>query len=554
MNINAGQLPPTIGRTMIMTDEKEITKDNIISVVAQAYDDHQKNVIDEIFLMDYERGKQPILDRVKEIRPEINFNLVENRAAEIVDMHTGYCFSNPITLVQRAKVEPGKDEETKKKDNDNKGDDDKKIALLNKAFTEQAKGTKDIELARNLFICGVGYQMVLPIREKAKKRKYSPFEILVPNPLTTFVVYSNDAYRDPVLGCTYSVCKDGSIRLTAYSENLCFELERETKQATGFKLVTVKTDKIDNKGNVVFKESITTNVLGMIPIIEFSLNDRMGVFEKAIPILDAINLIDSDRINDIMQHVQSLLWMHNCGIDTEQKKKLVDGDGVIMTKSSGDGHEAKITYLNQTLDEAQVQTLVEHLTEVLEQITATPSWKEASGGSTTGAMQLSNGWQCLEISAKTVEQLFIGPELRMIEIAIEIIKADKRPYDGLKDIEISDIEVRFCRTKTYDLVSKTNALVSLINAGVDGLTAFNTVGLFTDSQQAWLDSKKIIDGIQKKLTATEEKKEDKPNDSGNVILNANAFTDKDGKGGADNGKKDKTEESLQPSKVAGVTE
>jgi len=168
-------------------------------------------------------------------------------------------------------------------------------------------------------------------------------------------------------------------------------------------------------------------------------------------------------------------------------------------------------------------------------------------------MQLSNGWQCLEISAKTIEQLFIEPELKLIEVAIEIIKADKRPYDGLKDIEIADIEVRFCRTKTYDLVSKTNALVSLINAGVDGLTAFNTVGLFTDSEQAWLDSAKIINGIQKKLVSTEEKKEDK-SETGNVILNADAFTDKDGKGGKDNKKKDETEKSFQPSKVSGVVD
>jgi len=86
---------------------------------------------------------------------------------------------------------------------------------------------------------------------------------------------------------------------------------------------------------------------------------------------------------------------------------------------------------------------------------------------------------------------------------------------------------------------------------VDGLTAFNTVGLFTDSQQAWVDSAKIINGIQKKLI---QKDEPKQNNSGNVIVDANAFKDKEGKGGAENKQKDKTEESLQPSKVAGVTE
>ena len=512
-----GQANVTIGRKLILTDVLDITKENIASVVSRAFLEHQTNVVEERFLFEYAKGKQPILDRVKEIRENINFKVVVNNAARIVDMHAGYCFSNPITLVQRARV-----------DGDSDGaKDDKKIALLNKAFYEQAKGTKDMELARNLFTCGVGYELLSPIREKYKKTRYSPFEISVPNPLTSFVVYSNDAHREPLLGCTYSTKQDGTISLTAWTEILCFEMYRDNKD--GF-----------------YVRKVTPNVLGVIPIIEFQLNDRMGIFEKAIPVLDAINMLDSDRINDVMQHVQSLLWMHNCGIDKEQKEKLVDGDGVIMTKSTGDGHEAKITYLSDTLDEAQVQMLADHLLEVLEQITATPSWKEASGGSTTGAMQLSNGWQCLEISAKSIEQLFLEPELRLIDVAINIIKADRRPYDGLKDIELSDIEVRFCRTKTYDLVSKTNALVSLINAGVDGLTAFNTVGLFTDAQQAYNDSARIIEGKQEMMILGINQ--------GNIIPNANANTDKEGRGGMDNTPKDPTDESIQPSKVAGVTE
>lgn len=519
---------PTLGRRRLMTDVKEITKDNIISVVTKAFMEHQETVAEEVFLFEYEKGNQPILGREKKIRSDINATVVENDAAKIVDVHLGYCFSNPITFVQRAKVEPTKKQKKsllgfmKKKDNE-ESTDDLKIAMLNKMMQEQGKASKDIELGRNLFICGVGYQIVFPSRDK---NKYAPFELLVPSPLTTFVVYSNDAYREPVLGCTYSIHDDGTITLTAYSKNFCYTIEHEL-----------------NTVDYRLKEEIKPNPLRKIPIVEFSLNDRMGIFEKVIPLLDAKNLVDSDRINDILQHVQSLLWMHNCQVNEEGKKNLVDGDGVIMTKSTGDGKEAKITYLNQTLNESEVQKLVDHFSSQIEQITSTPSWQEASGGSTTGAMQLSNGWQCLEISAKTVEQLFTEPEMQIIDLAIETIKADMRPYDGLKDIETADVEIRFCRTKTYDLVSKTNSLVALLNAGVDGLTSFNTVGLFTDPQQAWIDSKEIIEGMQKKLAAKEEKQP-----------NPNAYKDEEGNGGENNEKKDKTEESAQPSKVAMVEE
>lgn len=523
---------PTLGRRMLMTDEREITKDNIIQVVSKAFMEHQENVAEAVYLFEYERGNQPILNREKKIRSDLNATVVENNASKIVDVHLGYCFSNPITFVQRAKIEPTKKQKRalfgflKKKDEDNgENIDDLKIAMLNKMMQEQSKSAKDIALGRNLFICGVGYQMMLPNRNPSR---YSPFELLVPSPLTTFVVYSNDAYREPVLGCTYFIHDDGTITLTAYSSRFCYTIEHEL-----------------NTTDYHLKENITPNPLRRIPVVEFALNDRMGIFEKVIPLMDAMNLVDSDRINDILQHVQSLLWMHNCQVNEEGKKNLVDGDGVIMTKSTGDGKEAKITYLNQTLNESEVQKLVDHLNSQLEQITSTPSWQEASGGSTTGAMQLSNGWQCLEISAKTVEQLFTEPEMQIIDLAIEIIKADQRPYDGLKDIETADVEIRFCRTKTYDLVSKTNSLVALLNAGVDGLTSFNTVGLFTDPQQAWVDSKTIIEGIQKKLASKEEKTQQP---------NPNAYKDDEGNGGENNEEKDKTEESKQPSKTAMVEE
>ena len=55
--------------------------------------------------------------------------------------------------------------------------------------------------------------------------------------------------------------------------------------------------------------------------------------------------------------------------------------------------------------------------------------------------------------------------------------------------------------------------------------------------------------MQKKLVAS-----DSSEDSNNVIKGADAFVDSNGNGGVENDKKDKTAESLQPSKVAGVTE
>lgn len=93
------------GRREIFTDVKEITKGNISKVLADAFEVHLLNVAEIKYLQEYERGVQPILNRIKEVRPEINNKIVENHAAEITAFKVGYVFGSPITFVQRASVD-----------------------------------------------------------------------------------------------------------------------------------------------------------------------------------------------------------------------------------------------------------------------------------------------------------------------------------------------------------------------------------------------------------------------------------------------------------------
>ncbi|HCX93928.1 MAG TPA: phage portal protein, partial [Lachnospiraceae bacterium] len=69
------------GRKQIFTDVTQITKDNVIKVLQDALIVHEQNRTAIKFLLDYERGIQPIDDRIKEIRPEINIKVKDNMAA-----------------------------------------------------------------------------------------------------------------------------------------------------------------------------------------------------------------------------------------------------------------------------------------------------------------------------------------------------------------------------------------------------------------------------------------------------------------------------------------
>lgn len=461
------------GRRQIFTDIKDINKDNLLLILSDAITIHEQNVMEIQFLMDYEKGVQP-LKREKDVRPEIDIHAQENHAAEITEFKIGYEFGSPVTYVQRAKIDASS---IKDPENASEEKDDIRISLLNEMMFEENKPAKDVKLARDFKICGVGYRM---FRAKRHIDGVSVFDMAIPSPMTTFVVYSNDAYREPVLGVTYSINTDGSRNYGAYTREKYFSWSVPAIGPAG----------------VIHEEP---NIIGEIPIIEYVNNyDRMGCFEKVIPIMDALNVTSSDRVNDIAQFVQNLLWMHNCDIDKDGKENLKDG-GLIVTKSTGNGYDAKIAYVTSTLDQQGTQTLVDYQYEQILQISGTPGRDKSSGGNTGSAILLSNGWQLAETQAKSMELVFSESEKQALRVVLAIIRKSKDTDladTSIRSLRVSDVLTKFSRNKTYDLVSRVNALIALITAGFDIEKSVGLVDITDDPLQFAIDSEEMVNKIR----------------------------------------------------------
>jgi SPP1 family phage portal protein len=466
------------GRKQIFCDKTNIDKTNILEVLGEAYAIHEQNRAEMLYLFEYVKGRQPILDREKQIRPEINEKIVDNMASEILEFKLGYEFGSPISYVQRAR----KDIKSRnalfsffKKlfTSDESKKEDLRVSAINEMMVEECKAAKDLMLAKDVKTCGVGYRLILP---KKIKTGVSVFDLLVLNPMNTFVVYSNDAYREPILGVSYFPHRDGSVTFGCYTKTSYFKIEMGITK--GFE------DWFEEKPNTV----------GMVPIIEYINDyDRMGCFERVIPLMDALNTIDSDRVNDIAQHVQNILWGDNVALDTEQYKKLRE-DGMILTKSE-QGRTATLKYLESVLNQSENQTLVDYVKQQILDITNTPSRSELSGGSTGSATNMSTGWMAAETDAKEKEQIWSASERRETAVILKIIKDSNEVDADIAELNLSDIEIKFSRSRTYDLATKCNSLSALIGIGIDPLRAIEVVGLFTDPQQVALDSAERIDRI-----------------------------------------------------------
>lgn len=453
------------GRRKIFSDITEINESNIEQVVQETLKIHLQNAAEIKYLIDYERGITPIAKRQKNGREDVNYKINENHAAEIKTFKVGYVFSSPITLTQRAQEE---------------GDaDDKRVASLNEFLFEQGKAQKDKLLAEDFTTCGVGYRMALP--KKYDDGGSSPFDILHLNPLTTYVVYSNDVYQRPILGVSYVIKADGKWAIGAYTDTEYFELEGSSL------------------GGGVRRVKTAENGIGVVPIVEYRADDqRMGCFERVLDLLDGLSILTSDRVNGVTQFVNNILWADNVQATPEQQAEVKSG-GWLMTKSDSNT-KATVQFLHQQLDQSNAQALVDWAYDQILQITGTPAREKSSGGNTGQAIVLSNGWQIAETAAKNTEVVYKDSEYRFLNVILKILQADKDVPQEMKTLKLSDIEIKFSRSNTDSLPVKVQALQGLLDAGIEPLTAIKACSLFSDPQQVWVDSKPYIEEKRKVTT------------------------------------------------------
>ena len=432
------------GRRVITTDVTEITSENIVAELNEAFSKHSLNRGEIEYLWNYYRGNQPILQRKKEVRPDICNKIVENRANEIVSFKVGYLCGEPIQYVGR-----NSDENVSKA-----------IAELNEMMFSENKAVQDKEVAEWQMIGGTAYRLVLP--DERGSEDDAPFEMNTLDPRDTFVVYSSDVGNKPVFAVKYRVDKENRRIASVYTKDQYWKL-------------------IDDK--IVENER---HALGMIPIFEYPANNaRQGAFEIVLPLLDAINMVASNRMDGIEQFVQAFIKFINCDITAEDFEKLKDM-GAIKVKST-DGQQADVDLVTNELNQMQTQTLVDYLYQTVLTICGMPNRNGGSSTSDTGsAVLLRDGWSLAEARAKDSELMFKKSEQEVLKLILRIIRDTRGLSDSIYALRLRDIDSRFTRRNYDNIQSKSQVLVSMLQQNkIHPRLAFTSCGLFCDAENAY---------------------------------------------------------------------
>lgn len=465
-----------LGRGNIYTSEQFVTRDNLIDILTAAESAHQTNVSDINFLVSYEKGKQP-LPREKKVRPEIDITDVDNIANQITEFKLGYDWGYPISIVQRGA---------------NKDGNSDAIALLNDFYELAGSRGKQQELARWVEITGIGYTYV-DINEEYEEGE-SPFTLDVLDPRFTFVVRSL-YYPDNriIMAVTF-----GDVDEKGTKVYTCFTKDRR---------FTVKGSKIENEW---------LNTLGIIPIVEWiRAYDRMGCFERQIPEMDALNLLNSDFLNDVDQNTQAIWHTVDVEFATEEienedgttsyRTKRPENGQWLQTFSTPNGKTPKIVPL--TIDynyNGVLSNIVNKRMTILSKCDV-PQRNDTSGGSSGIAMSDASGWSAAEASAMKKENIQDRCKCQELKIAFRAMMKNVRFKDNeeLKALTLADVKPYIKRQKSYEMTVKTNAFATMVAHGINGLDAITSINFFDDPNQVWERSREGIEAYQQKTYGEE---------------------------------------------------
>jgi SPP1 family phage portal protein len=485
-NLSFGRRKIVIG--MKKTDFESGTQDDvanrILAYLPNVLRTHAINAKEIDRLYNYYRGIQPILKKEKPVRPEINHKVVENHAYEIVEFKKSYIYGEPVQYVQK-----GTDEIEKTST---------EITKLNGFMELASKATEDRQLAEWQYICGTAYRFVDINKDKEDKEDI-PFELSVPDPRRTYVVYSNEIKEKPLF-CGYISYKEPK-----------GQLDNWLAEAEGEKIINIYTDKyfFEINGTMVGGVDTFQVINQQIPnpeigtdeaiayplvvegqrIIEYPLNNaRIGLIELVESILNAINQIRSNDLDGIDQFVQSLLVFINQEVEPEKYQELIKL-GAIEISSSDPAKPADVKLLVNQLKHSETKLVIDDLYMSMLAICGIPVTRKtgSSGGDTGQARQIGEGWTMADARAKQDELVFSKAEKVFLKIVLAICKEDKD--SDINSLKVKDVLVKFTRNKNDNLLVKTQGLMNLKQAQVDPETAFATIGLFSDPTEVTKKSK-----------------------------------------------------------------
>ncbi len=382
-------------------------------------------------LQDYYLGKHDIATREKIGDGLSNNKVTVNHAKYIVDVKTSYLLGNPV---------------------DYQASEGFNIDEIKDAYKQQTITDLDIELAKGCAIGGSSYEYVYS-NEQAHPRSAQ-----IDN--SSIVLVRDDTIEHKKLFAVMfqvkkqpgSEAKSADIRVVDKNFIYTYEL----------------------KNNTLSQREKTRHFFNDVPIVEYRNNkEKQGDFEPVISLIDAYNLLQSDRINDKEQLVDAILCFY--GMDFDSNDAIDLKLHRVISRIPVDG---RVEYLVKTLNETDTDVLRQVIENDIHKISMTPNMSDENFVGNSSGVAIRYKLLPFEQSVKNKERYFEKGLMERFELYNNFLVTKSK----MGIVPISEVDAVFKRNLPSNDF-ETSQMIANLHGVVDQETLIAQLSFIKDAKE-----------------------------------------------------------------------
>ena len=233
----------------------------------------------------------------------------------------------------------------------------------------------------------------------------------------------------------------------------------------------------------------------------------MGDFEPVISLIDAYNLLQSDRINDKEQLVDAILCMYGMDFDNDQAEMLKTSR--MLANLPVDG---KVEYLIKTLQEADVDILRQNIESDIHKISMVPNMSDENFVGNSSGVAIRYKLLAFEQNIKNKERYMEKGLMERFKLYNHFLTTISK----MSEVPVEEVEAVFKRNLPSNDYEISQMIVNLADY-VDAETLISQLSFIKDASEI----------VELKKKEDEAKPQDPFNSlfAGNEINDANKVTD-----------------------------
>lgn len=395
-------------------------------ILTKFIEKHNKDITNYNFLASYMDGKEPEM-----VRPAPNQLLVVNDfAGYIVEMNSSYLVGNPVQYQASEQFD---------------------IEAIRNSYKEQTIADVDSEIAEDCSIYGKAYELVYADEES------KPVSVKL-NVRNTFIIRDDTFMHKPMYAVSLSQVVnengdyvDGEFTLDVWDEN------------------TIK--KYELKGSQLNLIEESRHFFGKVPVIEYVNNRRQrGDFEPVVSLIDAYNILQSDRVIDRERLMDAILAFYGVNMTEEDRRKLKESRVITMPA------DAKGEYIIKDINEADADVLRETIAKDIHKFSKTPDMTDENFSGNASGVAIAYKLLPFEEKCKNKERYFERGLMQRFELYNNyFMTQSKMSYVPVAEVDAiftrslpkNDLEISQTITNLQGMVD-TPLLVSQLSFVKDG--------------------------------------------------------------------------------------